>query len=376
MKASPSLAISLFQMFLCLAHWFMYETWVSFWAPMSHTSVLALRIGMAALSVAFIPASLLSFRFWNPAVRLFYRATALWMGLANFLFVAAWLAWFADVMLRLTVPAATRTADRPYIAAVLLAVSIATAVLGLINARMLRVRTVSVKLPRLPEKWSGRHALLISDMHLGHVNGAKFAERVTAKARELKPEIIFIAGDLFDGSKVNPAEMVAPLREMRPPCGVFFVGGNHEEFGGAAKFEEAVRAVGIRVLHNEAVNVDGVWVVGVPYRSGTYSLDMREFLEDLKLKDGQPSILLSHVPNRLEIAEHAGVSLQLSGHTHGGGQVFPFNFITRRAFGKFTHGLNQFGEMQVYTSSGAGTWGAPMRVGTIPEIVLLTFAST
>jgi predicted MPP superfamily phosphohydrolase len=32
-----------------------------------------------------------------------------------------------------------------------------------------------------------------------------------------------------------------------------------------------------------------------------------------------------------------------------------------------------FGALQVYTSSGAGTWGPPMRVGAHPEMVLLTF---
>ena len=63
---------------------------------------------------------------------------------------------------------------------------------------------------------------------------------------------------------------------------------------------------------------------------------------------------------------------RISGHTHGG-QVFPFTWITRRAFGKFTYGLQVFGALQVYTSSGAGTWGPPMRVGTHPEMVLLTF---
>jgi predicted MPP superfamily phosphohydrolase len=29
--------------------------------------------------------------------------------------------------------------------------------------------------------------------------------------------------------------------------------------------------------------------------------------------------------------------------------------------------------MLAYTSSGAGTWGPPMRVGTTPEIVLIRF---
>ncbi len=374
MKAWPSVAIVLVQSFSCLAHWFMYETWVSFWGPMNQGPLLAFRISIAILSLTFLPASLLSFRFSNLPVRLFYRVTALWMGLANFLFVAAWLAWLADLVLRFVVSPAARGADGPQVAAILLALSVVTAIFGLINARLLRIRNVTVTLTRLPASWSGRRALLISDMHLGHVNGAEFAERIAGKARELNPEIIFIAGDLFDGSKVDAAKMVAPLREMKAPLGVFFVSGNHEEYGGAAKFEEAVRAVGMRVLHNECVTVDGMRIVGLPYGPAAYSLHMRAFLEELGLKDGAASILLNHVPNRLPIAEHAGVSLQLSGHTHGGGQVIPFNFITRRAFGEFTYGLHPFGAMQVYTSSGAGTWGPPMRVGTNPEIVLLTFA--
>jgi uncharacterized protein len=374
LKAWPAVAVIIVQSFLCIAHWFMYQTWVDFWWPMSQASLLPLRIGMTVLSLVFIPASFLSFRLSNLSVRVFYRVTAVWIGLANFLFVAAWLAWLADLVLRSSVPASTRSASRPYLAGVLLVLAIATALFGLINARALRVRQVSVSVPRLPERWRGRRALLISDMHLGHVNGVEFAQRIAAKAKELNPEIIFIAGDLFDGSKVDAAAMVAPLSELKPRLGAFFVDGNHEEYGGAAHFEQAVRTAGIRVLHNECVTVDGLRIVGVPYGPAAYPLHLGAFLEQLGLKEGPASILLNHVPNRLAIAEHAGVNLQLSGHTHGGGQLIPFNFITRRAFGRYTYGLQQFGDLQVYTSSGAGTWGPPMRVGTNPEIVLLTFA--
>lgn len=352
----------------------MYRTWVAFWWPMSLTSLLALRIAFAVLSVVFIVATLLSFRSSNPLVKLFYRVTAVWMGLANFLFVGALLAWLADLGLWVLVPTATRIPDMRYVVGALLVAAVATAGYGLVNARTLRVRRIRVELPRLPQCWREKQALVISDMHLGHVNGVGFARRIAAMARELNPSIIFLAGDLFDGSKVDAQEMIAPLKEMKPPLGVFFVGGNHEEFGGAGHFEEALRGAGIRVLHNECVTVDGVRIVGVPYGDSTYPLHMRAFLEGLHLKGGPASILLNHVPNRLPLAEHAGVNLQLSGHTHGGGQMFPFNFITRRAFGKFTYGLQRFGEMQVYTSSGAGTWGPPMRVGTHSEIVLLTFA--
>lgn len=374
MKAWPILAIIVVQSFLCIAHWFMYRTWIEFWWPMSPSATLELRVPFVLLSFVFVVASLLSFRFSNLAVRVFYRLGALWMGLANFLFISAGFAWLADLVLRVAVPTAIRLAARPYIAGILVAVSIATAAYGLVNARKIRLRKVTVQLTNLPQCWRGRRAVLVSDLHLGHINGFAFARRIAAMVHNLDPAIVFLPGDLFDGSKVDPLRVIAPLLELKPSLGMYFVGGNHEEFGGADQYEAALRASGIRVLHNECADVEGVRIVGVAYGHSTYPLQMRTFLEGLHLKNGSASILLNHVPTSLPLAEHAGVSLQLSGHTHGGGQIFPFNFITRRAFGKFTYGLQRFGEMQVYTSSGAGTWGPPMRVGTHSEIVLLTFA--
>jgi hypothetical protein len=374
LKAWPILAIILVQSFLCLAHWFMYRTWIDFGWPMSAAATLRLCIAFVLLSFVFVLASLVSFRFSNWAVRAFYWFGALWMGLANFLCVGACIAWLADLLLRFAVPAATRLACRPYIAGALVVVSVATAVYGLVNARMIRLRKVTVELPNLPECWRGRRAALVSDLHLGHINGFAYTRRIAAMVRGLDPAIIFLPGDLFDGSKVDPLHVAAPLLELKPPLGTYFVGGNHEEFGGAEAYETVLRAGGIRVLHNECADVEGVRIVGVAYGPSTYPGQMRAFLEGLNLKGGPASILLNHVPSGLPLAEHAGVSLQLSGHTHGGGQIFPFNLITRRAFGKFTYGLQRFGEMQVYTSSGAGTWGPPMRVGTHSEIVLLTFA--
>ena len=74
----------------------------------------------------------------------------------------------------------------------------------------------------------------------------------------------------------------------------------------------------------------------------------------------------------MQVAEEEGISLQLSGHTHAV-QFFPFTWITSRIYGEYTYGLKRFGQLMIYTSSGAGTWGPPMRVGTYPEIVLIRF---
>jgi predicted MPP superfamily phosphohydrolase len=371
LKAWPVLPIAIVQTFLCLAHWFLYRTWIDFW-PLSPAATFALRSALSVLSVIFVVAAILSFQFSNPVVRFFYWIASIWLGIANFLFVGACLAWLADLALRFIVPGSAHLAARPYIAVIFVIASIVSALYGILNARNIRQRRLTVRLSNLPAGWRGRTALLISDLHLGHINGTAFARRIASMARQLDPAILFIAGDLYDGSRVDLAGEAAPLWELSPPLGIYYVGGNHEVFGGAAHYEEVLSRAGIRVLHNERAVVDGLHIVGVPYGNSTYPVQLRTFLEGLELKNGTASILLNHVPNRLPIAAHAGVSLQLSGHTHGG-QIFPFNLITRRAFGRFTYGLHHFGAMQVYTSSGCGTWGPPMRVGTHPEVVLLTF---
>ena len=372
MKAWPVLPIVIVQSILCLGHWFLYRTWIDFWWPLSPAASFDLRIALAFLSVIFVIATILGFRFSNPLVKFIYWIASVWLGVANFLFVGASVAWLADFVLRITLHGNSHLTARPYIAGLLLIAAPGTALYGFLNALVIRQRRVTVRLPNLPPSWRGRTALLISDLHLGHINGSSFARRIAAIARQLNPAILFIAGDLYDGSRIDPDSQAAPLWELSPPLGIFFVGGNHEAFGGANRYEEALTRAGIRVLHNERIVVDGLHIIGVPYGNSTSPLQLRAFLEGLNLKGGPASILLNHVPNRLPIAEHAGISLQLSGHTHGG-QFFPFSWVTRRAFGKFTYGLQRFGEMQVYTSSGCGTWGPPMRVGTHPEVVLLTF---
>lgn len=372
MKAWPILGILVVQSLLFLAHWFLYCTWIDFGWPLTPAATNILRVALFALSLLFMVAALLSFRFSNWLVALLYQVSAYWLGLLNFLFVGACLAWLIDLALRLVLPAAARLQARPYLAAGLLALAIAVSLYGVVNARILRLSRMTVQLDRLPAAWRGRTALVFSDVHLGHINHVPFARRIASLAHRLNPDVIFLPGDLFDGVKVDPAVIAAPLFELAPPFGKFFVNGNHEEFGDAAYYCDGLRRGGFRVLDNERVDVDGLPIVGVSYSTSTHPMALRHYLQSLNLAEGPASILLQHVPNRLPIAEQAGVSLMLSGHTHGG-QVFPFSWITRRAFGKFTHGLQRFGALQVLTSSGIGTWGPPMRVGTTAEAVLLTF---
>ncbi len=374
MKVWAVSAIAFLQVFLFCCHWFLYHTLIAFWPsflPLAPDASLYLRNSLFILSTSFIIAALLGFRFSNPLVAVLYKLASIWMGFLNFLFWAACLCWLAALVLRLT-PVATAVV-RPWIGTALFGAALLIGIYGLINARLIRERRLTVTLANLPSSWKGRTALLITDLHLGHINAAGFSRRIAGIARRLDPAIVFLAGDLYDGSKADPARIAAPLFELQPPLGMYFCGGNHEDFGDADEYERAITRGGIHILHNERVDVDGLQVIGVSYGDSTYPTHLRAFLEPLHLASGPASILLNHVPHRLPIVEQSGVSLQLSGHTHGG-QLFPFTLIVRWVYGKFTYGLQRFANLQVLTSSGAGTWGPPMRVGTHPEVVLITFA--
>jgi predicted MPP superfamily phosphohydrolase len=113
-------------------------------------------------------------------------------------------------------------------------------------------------------------------------------------------------------------------------------------------------------------------IVGVPYRHATHDGHLASVLRDIRLDRDRASILLTHAPDHPDVAEAAGFSLQLSGHTHLG-QFIPWSWMARRIYRQFVYGLSRIGKMQVFTSSGAGTWGPPLRIGSNPEIVVLEF---
>jgi len=250
--------------------------------------------------------------------------------------------------------------------------AVAAGLYGVFNASWTRITRTTVRLANLPPAWRGRRAALISDLHLGHVRNGSFLRRMVVKILQEEPDAIFIAGDLYDGTAIDAQRAAEPLSKLVAPHGVYFVAGNHEQFGDDSKYLHAIAAAGVRVLVNEKVEVDGLQIVGVPYRNAVQGRHFSSVLHDIRLDRGRASILLTHAPDHPEIAEAAGVSLQLSGHTHLG-QFIPWSWMARRIYRQFVYGLSRIGKMQVFTSSGAGTWGPPLRLGSNPEIVVLQF---
>lgn len=349
---------------LLAATYFVCATWNHFWKS-SATPVW--RIIPLGLSLTFIAATVLGRRHSNLWLRLAYHISAIWLGVLNLTFFAACAAWIFSLAFPFHI-------EPKIIAAIFFGCAIVTSVYGLVNASWLRVTRVTVKLANLPEAWRGRSVALVTDLHLGNVRGAGFMRRVVNRLKQLQPDAIFISGDLYDGSKGNLDVLVEPWRRISAPAGIYFVTGNHEEFMSRVKCLNAIQRAGIRVLNNEKVDVNGMQIVGVHDTETQDPLIFRALLQRAELDRSRPSILLAHQPSNLSIPEAEGVSLQVSGHTHGG-QLWPWTWVAARVHGRFNHGLSRLGKMLVYTSNGAGTWGAPMRVGTKSEIVSIRLES-
>lgn len=331
----------------------------------------AWHLGSAILTLGFIATTIVGRYRSGWILRLVYGVTAVWIGWLNYATFAAIACWMVD--------GAARLAGWPLHGDVLagscFGLAILVAVWGVGNAAWLRTTHVTVKLPRVPEAWVNRRIALVSDLHLGHIQGPLFLRRVISRLRRLKPDIVLVSGDMFDGTRHGLDRLVQPWGEFSVPLGIHFVTGNHDEFADREPYIAALARVGVRALNNERIVVDGLQIVGVHDGEANDPEAFRALLRQMAIDRKAPSILLAHKPENLPLAEEAGISLQLSGHTHRG-QLWPWTLVVRRIYGPFAYGLSQLGNLQVYTSSGAGTWGPPLRVGTGSEVVLLRLAAT
>jgi len=215
----------------------------------------------------------------------------------------------------------------------------------------------------------------VSDIHLGTIIGNRKFQSIVEKVNSLKPDIIILAGDVIDEdvNAVIRKDIGRSLHKLQSVYGIYAVTGNHEYIGGAEKACKYLTDHNIIVLRDTFKWVDSsFYIIG---REDKEKLrfsgrERKKLLEIIKGLDPElPKILIDHQPYHLEEAQMNDIDLQISGHTHHG-QLFPFNLITRMIF-EVSRGYKQKGTTHYYVSSGAGTWGPPVRIGSQAEIIQL-----
>jgi hypothetical protein len=352
---------------LFISHDFIYLSISHFFGISAPAQRTALQWILFLLPASFIASSILAHWTDNFVCRAVYFCSSLWLGVGLTLVVTFALAWGAWA-------AATIFARSPS-PAIFGWAAVASACLycgyGLWNAYHPRVRNLTVRIKDLPPAWQGRKIVQLTDVHLGYVLGEGFARRLVAMVNAQSPDLVAITGDLFDGVDGKLAELVAPLKDLRAPLGIYFVTGNHETYLGVERAYTALRTTPVQILDDERVVIDGLQVIGVSYPEQGHPKDLAQAMAKIQGFDpALPSLLLYHSPTHIAEAKAAGGRLQLSGHAHQG-QIFPIQFISRLVYGRYYYGLHIEGDYTLYTSSGAGTWGPPLRTGNRPEIAII-----
>ncbi len=296
-------------------------------------------------------------------IEILFISSSLWIGIINVLF---WLTLGGVVIFQFGF-----VEYRALVANSLLLISSLITMRGLFNARTIKTTSYEVALKNLPSSWEGKKLVFLSDLHLGVIWGKKRMSRIVERIKRSNPEAVFLIGDIFDGPPADYAYLSSPLSELQLRLGSYFVNGNHESYRPNDPYTMALQSHGVTILRDEVRDLEGIQLIGADYLTTTSAHTYEQVLDRLTIHTDRPSILLKHIPTHISQVAAKGISLQLSGHTHGG-QLWPFSYLTHLVYRGFDRGLRREQGLQVITSDGAGTWGPPLRLGTRCEIVEIT----
>jgi predicted MPP superfamily phosphohydrolase len=257
------------------------------------------------------------------------------------------------------------------ISSILVILALGQVILGIINADNPQIVRWNVTSEKLSKDWNNKKIVIISDLHLGSVRREGFLRKIVDKIEKENPDVVFIVGDLIDGSSFPYEEWFKKLSPLKPQFGILYVEGNHEKYSQEyEKFKSGLPQF-LNNLTDKKVIINNTQIIGLDYKTNESGDEINKELESLNYDKNKSSIILMHDPKNIASLSNEGVSLVLSGHTHGG-QFFPFTILINILYKNYTHGVFYTGNTASITSYGVGTSLLPIRIGTVPEIVVLT----
>lgn len=271
---------------------------------------------------------------------------------------------------------------------IVIAIILSLSTYGIIHARNLKIKQYDITINKSCETGDLK-VVLIADLHMGYSIGYRYIEYMAEKINALNPDLICIAGDIFDNdydALDDPDAITEALKSMKSTYGTYACWGNHDidekilagftfspkkDLTDDVRMAGLLKEAGIILLNDETVCIDHAF-----YLTGRKDIDRVKKIEHTRktpeeltaeLDPSKPVLVLEHQPKQLDELAAAGVDAQLCGHTHDG-QMFPGNLLIK-LFWENPYGLEKHGNMYSIVTSGVGVWGPDMRVGTDSEIV-------
>lgn len=371
--------------------------WAYLWMGTCHSILrtLGFRLIFAVIYVLLSTSLLTGFLIKNPKSlhRILKITGNYFLGIFLYTLVIILLADFGRILLKYVFHASwihSRTAFTVAGAICALLILLLSAC-GIFHAKYIKTTSYDVIINKtIPERTSMK-VVLLADTHFGYNAGVLHARELVRKINKQKPDLVCIAGDIFDNeydAVRNPEKLEKTLRGIKSTYGVYACWGNHdlnEEILAGFTFKHKdgdlsdikdprmkkfLKDSNIHILEDESVLInDQFYVIGRKDASLTEKIhETRKAPAQLteKLDRDKPIIMIDHQPKELQELADAGVDLDLCGHTHNG-QTFPGNF-TIKLMWENPCGLLSKDNMTNITTSGAGVWGPAMRIGTDSEI--------
>ncbi len=260
--------------------------------------------------------------------------------------------------------------NESYFSIVQLIIIFAVFLYGRYNASKIKITNYDIKIDK-KSNLDKLNLVLISDLHLGYFNDNKKFKKNIDKINSLNPDAVVIAGDVFDGNfkaVQNNEETRILFNSIKSKYGTFLNFGNHDAGETFTEMKRFVESTNVNLLEDNLVKIENKFAIAgrKDMRPIGFQGEERKKEWNKAGEDKLPIIVLEHEP---VFDEYNGkADLVLSGHTHKG-QIFPFNLATKMYY-KNHYGYLKFESgLQTIVTSGLGTWGPPMRIGSRNEIV-------
>lgn len=234
------------------------------------------------------------------------------------------------------------------------------------------VKTHEVKIAGLAKDFDGMRIAMLVDIHASGLNNHDFVREIVERTNALNPDLILIPGDFADGQVKTRYYDVEPLKNLKAKYGVYGTTGNHEYYFDFSGWMKRFKELGINMLENEHVIIESgdakLIIAGVPDQTGgnhNTELAVKNIPENL------PVILMDHRPEAAAENAKYNITLQLSGHTHGGQMPGVYELVKKANMG-FIRGWYDVNGMKLFVSPGTSQWtGFQLRLFDPSEITLL-----
>ena len=194
-----------------------------------------------------------------------------------------------------------------------------------------------MKHKKLPKPFNGLKIIQISDIHLGSFNYKyHILDKAIKVINDAQPDFIFFTGDLVNNYAWELIGWEKVFKKLIAKKGKYAILGNHDygdysEWNSAQekqdnfeKIKEFYKTIDFKLLLNQSEIIEKkkgkLAIIGVENWGKAPFKQYGNLQEALKNVSEVPfKILLSHDPThwREEVIKKTGISLTLSGHTHG-----------------------------------------------------------